>query len=303
MRLFITGGTGSLGTRLLEHAQVSGWRATAYSRDEVKQSLLKRRFPDVEFVLGDIRDTDWMAQRMLHHDVVVHTAAYKQIPSAEVNSGQAISVNVNGSIAVASAALRAGVERVVGISTDKACAPVNCYGATKMLMEKLFQEADNWGETQFNLVRYGNVLGSRGSVVPFFREQAKTGTLTLTNPDMTRFWMTIEDALQIVLDAMFEAEPATILVPKCKATSMYVMAYAIAPDATMKIIGTRPGEKVHEQLTHAAEAMHTIDIGGYFRVYPATKQIDSNLPIGFEYTSANAPHYTLEQLRSLLENV
>jgi len=297
MKLFITGGTGSLGTELLAYSRKQGWEATAYSRDEVKQGLLKRVYPEAHFLLGDVRDEEWLELAMRGHDVVIHTAAYKQVPAAEVNSNQAVSVNVVGSLNVVRAAIRAGIHRVVGISTDKACAPVNCYGATKMLMEKLFQEACFWSDTQFTLVRYGNVLGSRGSVVPFFEEQAKKGLITITNPKMTRFWLTLDEALSLIFAAFAETEQGTILVPKCFASSMAVLAEAVAPGVPTKIIGTRPGEKVHEQLIHAAEAMHTCDIGALFRIYPATSTFESNLKEGFEYTSDTAPQLSVEQLR------
>jgi len=300
MRFFITGGTGSLGTAFLEYARQFAHRVTIYSRDEVKQGQLRVRYPEAEFVLGDVRDEDWMAMRMAKHDVVIHAAAYKQVPAAEVNSSQAVSVNVLGSLSVARAAVRAGIRQVIGISTDKACAPVNCYGATKMLMEKIFQEANGWGETRFNLVRYGNVLGSRGSVVPFFRAQAETGVLTLTNPDMTRFWMTLDDALEIVLNAMDVAR-GTVLIPKCKSSTMLDLAFAIAPEASFKVIGTRPGEKLHEQLINAAESMHTVDLGDYFCIYPATEIPEGHLENGFEYTSYGAPRLTVEKLQELLK--
>src|SRR5512138_1198683 len=191
-KLFLTGGTGSLGTALLDRLYTRH-DVTVYSRDEVKQGYLRKRFPDVRFMLGDVRDYDRLLLAMRGHDAVIHAAAYKQVPSAEANVDEAIATNVVGSLNVARAAVHSGVAQVVGISTDKACAPINAYGETKALMEKLFQQADGWGDTMFNCVRYGNVLGSRGSVVPLFLEQISNGDkYTLTDPDMTRFWMTLE---------------------------------------------------------------------------------------------------------------
>jgi FlaA1/EpsC-like NDP-sugar epimerase len=303
MKVFITGGTGSLGEALLEHFSTRDVETTVFSRDEVKQGLQKRRYPHTRFILGDCRDSGWLATVMRGHDVVIHAAAYKQVPAAEVNSYQATEVNVFGSIAVARAAVASGVGQVIGVSTDKACAPVNCYGATKMLMEKLFQEAGTWSPTHFNLVRYGNVLGSRGSVVPFFRAQAAKGNiLTVTDPNMTRFWLTLQEAKELILDAMCEGESGTILIPKCRASTMAVLAHAVAPRCEIKVIGTRPGEKTHEQLVHSAEAMHTLDIGKYYRIYPATSGISSNLPEGFTYTSDTAIQYTVEELQEIVKD-
>jgi UDP-N-acetylglucosamine 4,6-dehydratase len=301
MKLFITGGTGSLGTALLEFARANSFDATAYSRDEVKQGLLRRSFPEFKFLLGDVRDEEWLELAMRGHDIVIHAAAYKQVPAAEVNSNQAVSVNVVGSLNVVRASIRAGIQRVVGISSDKACEPVNCYGATKMLMEKLFQEAGTYSDTEFVLARYGNVLGSRGSVVPFFRDQiAKNNIITVTNPAMTRFWLTLNDAVDLVIKAI-NAPAGTVIVPKCSASTMQVLAEACANSSTeIKVIGTRPGEKVHECLLHSGESMHAVETPDVFQIYPASGGTLGNLPDGFEYTSNIAPQLTVEQLRAII---
>lgn len=300
-KIFLTGGTGSLGVAFLERAERENWdcRFTVYSRDEVKQGELKGRFPRHKYVLGDIRDGQWLSVVMKGHDIVIHTAAYKQVPAAEVNSNQAISVNVFGSLNVAHAAVQNDIPLVVGVSTDKACAPVNCYGATKMLMEKLFQEAGSWGKTQFNIVRYGNVLGSRGSVVPLFKKQMSTKILTLTEYEMTRFWMTLEDAVNLIL-ASLDQPPSTVLVDKCKAAPMHRLMKAICPECDFKIIGIRPGEKIHEKLLHSGESMHTQDIGNYFRVYPAWTNYEGNLDFGYEYNSKYATQLSVEELRDMI---
>src|SRR5262245_31382829 len=198
--MLITGGTGSLGQALLKYVQVTApeTQIVAYSRDEVKQGELRGQYPEVRFMLGDVRDYDRLAMAMRGVDVVIHAAAYKQIPSAEANVDEAIATNVLGSINVARAAVHANVQSVVGVSTDKACMPVNAYGATKSLMEKLFQQANEWGDTFFNCVRYGNVLKSRGSIIPLFMRQAEQDIkYTLTDPNMTRFWMTLDDAVKL----------------------------------------------------------------------------------------------------------
>lgn len=300
-KIFLTGGTGSLGTALLRRAESEKWDCefTIFSRDEMKQADVRSQFPRHKYVLGDVRDQDWLRLMMRGHETVVHAGAYKRIPEAEAHPAEAIYTNVIGSLNVAVAAVEAGVNRVIGISTDKAVAAYNCYGHTKGLMEKLFQTANRWGGTRFTLVRYGNVLGSRGSVVPFFRRQAaETGVITLTDPSMTRFWLTLDDAVNLVVMGL-EEPPGTILVPRASASSMAVLAEAVAPGAQIEIIGTRPGEKHHEQLIHAGESMHTDDLGGYFRVWPATRT-PGNLPSGFEYTSDKASQLTVEQLRVML---
>jgi UDP-N-acetylglucosamine 4,6-dehydratase len=304
-KVFITGGTGSLGNAFLKRAEALKWQATVFSRDEVKQAELKSKYPDHRFVLGDIRDANWLKRAMRGHDVVIHAAAYKQVPAAEVNSGQAAEVNVIGSLNVATAAVDTNIQKVIGISTDKACAPVNCYGATKMVMEKIFQEACNWGDTKFNLVRYGNVLGSRGSVVPLFQHQSKVlQMITLTNPRMTRFWLTLDQAVDLVVCALAERQAGTVLIPKCPASTMLVLAQAVAPhlvnNLKYKVIGVRPGEKTHEQLLHSGESMHTDDIETHFRVYPAFTNYVGNLPDGFEYTSATAHQLSVSELQQMI---
>jgi UDP-N-acetylglucosamine 4,6-dehydratase len=304
-RIFLTGGTGSLGKAILARAEREGWDCefTIFSRDEVKQGEMKAQYrpPKHRYVLGDVRDERWLSVVMRHHDAVVHAAAYKQVPAAEVNSGEAIESNVIGSRNIVRVAVDLGIPKVLGVSTDKACAPVNCYGQTKALMERLFQQANMWGTTQFNLIRYGNVLGSRGSVVPLFRQQAKDGVITVTDDRMTRFWLTLDDAVDLVVAGLAETEPGTIIVPKAPASTMDTLALAVAPNAHVKVIGIRPGEKMHEQLIHAGESMHADDIGEHFRVYPAFTGHHGNLPEGYEYRSDTARQLSIEELRGMLE--
>lgn len=315
MKVFITGGSGSLGMALLAYYEQQGHSCTVYSRDEVKQSEARRLYPRHRFVLGDVRDRDWLEICMRGHELVVHAAAYKQIPSAEANVGEAIETNVVGSRNVAMAAVRADVRRVVGVSTDKACEPVNAYGATKALMEKLFQQANTWASagdngTTFTLVRYGNVLYSRGSVVPLLVSQVKQGQrLTITDESMTRFWLTMDDAVALVGMAAKVKTAGVIMVPKARASTMLVMAKAvlrkyIGTDADVdaasnyRVIGTRPGEKKHEKLIHLGEAMHTEVTPSVMLVHPPSLFVSAVM--SEEYTSDKAEQLTVSQLCEML---
>ena len=295
MRVFLTGGTGSLGMALLRRFASSGVDVTVYSRDEVKQSEAKGQFPQFRYVLGDVRDEDWLRIVMRGHDIVVHAAAYKQVPAAEANVGEAIATNVLGSRAVARAAVATGVERVVGVSTDKACAPVNAYGMTKALMEKIFQEAHGWGHTEFICVRYGNVLGSRGSVVPLFVKQLKSGykpVITLTDGRATRFWMTLDDAVDMVGDAIAGHAPITggaVVVRHCPASTMVDLVKAVAEhchmgagDYTVREMGLRPGEKMHEMLVNESESLHAVMSTKGTIIYPPDSKYRGT---PFTYTS------------------
>lgn len=300
-RVFLTGGTGSLGTHILTRANNQGWNCdiTVFSRDEVKQSELKSRFPKYRYVLGDIRDYDWLSVAMRGHDIVVHTAAYKQVVSSEVNAGEAVETNVIGSRNIARAAVLNSIPTVIGISSDKACAPVNLYGETKACMEKLFQQACLWDSTNFLLVRYGNVIGSRGSVVPVLRDSyARTGRVPVTDLAMTRFWISLDEAVDLICEAEHVHENGTILIPKCHASTMAVLVQAIVPDAKIDIVGIRPGEKVHEQLVHGTESYNGRDIGTHFQLYPAYTGKHFSLPKGFDYRSDTAPQYSVDILRA-----
>lgn len=302
-RIFLTGGTGSLGQAILRRAMTEGWdcRFTVFSRTEAKQAEVKAIYPEYDYILGDVSKEDEVEIAIRGHDIVIHAAAYKQVPAAEVNSAAAISVNIVGSVNIARQAVLAGVKQVLGISTDKACAPINLYGMTKATMEKVFQDACHWGATRFNCVRYGNVLGSTGSVVPLWRQQARAnGCITITDELMTRFWLTLDDAVDLVTKGLAETEPGTIIVPKAPASTMAELARAVAPGATIKIIGIRPGEKVHEQLIHAGESMHADDIKGHFRVYPAYTSHKGNLSDSFEYRSDGALWLSVGELRDML---
>lgn len=311
-KIFLTGGTGSLGKALLHRAAVEHWdcQFTVFSRDEVKQGELKNEYPNHRFILGDVRDFHWLSIVLSGHDSVIHAAAYKQVPAAEVNAGEAVETNVIGSRNLIRASLSARIPLVVGISTDKACAPVNCYGETKALMEKMFQQAALLGPSRFILTRYGNVLKSRGSVVPLFERQAKLNNeITVTDPDMTRFWLTLDDAVNLILDAYSTTYRSCIVVPMASSSTMKDLARAVAPDAAIRVTGIRPGEKIHESLIHSGESMHTLVGAGKFLVMPAYTEMQKLSKVPgfdtvdgtFDYTSKDAPKLSVAALREMLK--
>ncbi len=300
--VLITGGSGSLGRALLERADRERWPAqlVVYSRDEVKQAALRERHPGVRFLLGDVRDAEALETAMRGIDIVIHAAAYKRVPEAERETMACVGANVIGSMNVVREALRAGVPRTIGISTDKACAPINAYGQSKALMERLFQSAARPVGPAFTLVRYGNVLASTGSVIPALRAQAAKGLpITITDPTMTRFWITLDDAVDLILAAL-DLPSGSILIPKSRSSTMGVMAEAVAPDHPTVVTGFRAGEKRHEQLLNAHEAPYAGEVGGAFVLGPLSGERVDELPAGFEYRSDLAARLTVEKLRVLL---
>lgn len=316
-RILITGGTGSLGTAILERATKDQWSSkfTVLARNESKMALTRARFPGVQCEIGDVRDLDWLRTIMPGHNFVIHAAALKVVPTAEVNVKETFETNVLGSQYVAMAAAQAGVRRVVGISTDKACNPTTIYGCTKALMEGLFREADRWQtKTQFLCVRYGNVLNSANSVVPFFRKlgQDKDAPLTVTHQDMTRFWLSMKQAIDIVIDGLlWSGRTGVVLVPQPPAMKIVDLAKIIVPDRPVNIIGIRAGEKIHESLIHQGEALHTQRRGflrdgshrEYFVIFPPNEKVTANLGPSFEYTSKQPERWIdKEELIKLLED-
>ncbi|MBI4061175.1 MAG: UDP-N-acetylglucosamine 4,6-dehydratase (inverting) [Elusimicrobia bacterium] len=297
--ILVTGGTGSFGKRFVEtvlrDTKVS--KVVVFSRDELKQSEMAPNFrdPRLRFLLGDVRDLQRL-QRAFHGiDYVVHAAALKQVPALEYNPFEAVLTNIVGGQNVINAALDQGVTRVVALSTDKAANPTNLYGATKLCAEKLFVAGNSYASgrnTRFSVVRYGNVVGSRGSVIPLYLEKKKSGVLPVTDERMTRFWITLDSGVDLVLKALAEMHGGEIFVPKIASMKLMDLAKAIGPDCKIKLIGIRPGEKIHEVLLTEDEAPHSRDIGDCYVIEPAFpwwspehRKDGVPLPEGFRYSS------------------
>ena len=321
MSILITGGTGSFGKAfvrtILDHCPRVK-RLVVFSRDELKQFEMAQEFPEskypaLRFFLGDVRDADRLRRALEGIDTVVHAAALKQVPAAEYNPFEFIKTNILGAQNVIEGSLDAGVKRVVALSTDKAAAPINLYGATKLCSDKLFVAANNFRgnrDIRFSVVRYGNVMGSRGSVIPFFLNKAASGVLPITDPNMTRFNISLEEGVEMVLWALEYALGSEIFVPKIPSYRISDVAEAIAPSCKHEIVGIRPGEKIHEEMITPSDSGNTVDLGQYFAILPFNKKIiDSYLlqrkaikvPEGFSYDSSNNSEFlTVEQIRSLI---
>lgn len=320
--ILITGGTGSFGkafvkTVLARYPQVR--RLVIYSRDELKQFEMQQVFSDREhaglrYFIGDIRDESRLRRALEGIDVVVHAAALKQVPAAEYNPFECIKTNVLGAQNLIEACLDAGVKRVVALSTDKAAAPINLYGATKLCSDKLFVAGNNIRgnrDIRFSVVRYGNVMGSRGSVIPFFLERRRSGVLPITDPNMTRFNISLEEGVDMVLWSIENALGGEVLVPKIPSYRITDLATAIDPGCRQEIVGIRPGEKIHEEMITASDSFNTVDIGRYFAILPTSGLVDiesysrqfNGKPVtpGFAYDSGSNPDFlTVEQLRDLI---
>ncbi len=317
MTILLTGGTGSFGNAFIERVTKSWPDATirVYSRDELKQSQLRAKFGDrqLRYLIGDVRDRARMTRAVEGVDVVVHAAAMKQVEACEYNPFEAVRTNVLGAQHIVDAAIDAKVRRVVALSTDKAVNPVNLYGATKLCAEKIFVQGNAYAaqrETRLACVRYGNVVGSRGSVVPVFREQLeRDGRITITDERMTRFWITLPQAVGLVLYALEHMDGGEVFVPKIPSMRVVDLADAMAPGAPRELIGIRPGEKLHELLITADEARHSIDAGDVFVVLPehpwwdgkGSNIVGRSVPDGFVYASdSNDVWLTPNQLQALL---
>jgi UDP-N-acetylglucosamine 4,6-dehydratase/5-epimerase len=298
--VLVTGATGSFGTAFMRTvlAKYDVKSIRAFSRDELKQSELARSLPDdrIRLLIGDVRDRDRLRLATRGVDVIVHAAALKQVPACEYNPFEAVQTNVMGAENVVAAAIDNDVPMTIALSTDKAVNPVNLYGATKLCAEKIVSQAMAYAagtHARFASVRYGNVVGSRGSVIPIFRQQAQTGLVTITDERMTRFWITLEEAVEFVLSCMPLVQGGETFVPKIPSMRVVDIAEALAPGVERRVVGIRPGEKLHEVLVTEDEARHCYDFGDRYVILPqlATWDIDrprgESLPDGFRYASDN----------------
>jgi UDP-N-acetylglucosamine 4,6-dehydratase len=312
--VLITGGTGSFGKRLVEHLLRDHEPAAVrvYSRDELKQHELREAIGDqrLRFLIGDVRDLSRLRMAVRGVDVMVHAAALKQVPACEYNPFEAVQTNIVGAENVVTAAIEHEVPRTVSLSTDKAVNPVNLYGATKLSAEKIVTQGNVYAggaEVRFSSVRYGNVVGSRGSVIPIFKRQAAEGRLTITDAAMTRFWITLDEAVEFVLASLERMQGGEVFVPRIPSMSVMDLAEALAPDAEREIVGIRPGEKVHEVLLTSDEARHAVGFEDYYAIYPAFPfwrdsafPEGEELPPGFRYASdTNEEWLSAEQLREM----
>ncbi len=319
--ILITGGTGSFGKSLTETllARFKPRKIIIFSRDELKQYEMQKVFNDrcMRYFIGDVRDSERLMQAMSGVDIVVHAAALKQVPAAEYNPMECIKTNIYGAENVIKAALANNVKRVIALSTDKAANPINLYGATKLASDKLFVAANNMAgghDTRFSVTRYGNVMGSRGSVVPCFRDliESKADSLTITHPDMTRFWITLQEGIDFVMENLAMMRGGEIFVPKLPSVRITDLATAMAPDMKQEVIGIRPGEKLHEIMCPADDSHLTIEFEKYFVIRPSITFFDRDYDYvinragekgrkveqGFEYNSGTNTHFlTVKQLR------
>lgn len=313
--ILITGGTGSFGRKCTEALLKKGppRKLIILSRDELKQHEMQQQFthPCLRFFLGDVRDRDRLFRAMNGVDTVIHAAALKQVPFCEHNPFEAVKTNILGAVNVIDAAIDSGVDRVFAISTDKAVNPVNLYGATKLCAEKLFVQGNSYsgsGGTRFSCARYGNVVASRGSVIPLFQNQKATGTVTVTDKRMTRFWITLDQGVDFVLSCLSTMHGGDVFVPKIPSMNIMDLVEAIAPDCKVKVDGIRPGEKLHELLISPDESRHTLEFPDMFVIQPEFSWWEIGdwsdgqaLPDGFRYGSDNNPHWlTVPELQDMV---
>ena len=304
--VLITGGTGSFGKKFIEIAlqKHRPKKIIVFSRDELKQHDMRQQFPDtagspMRYFLGDVRDRERLNRAFAGVDIVIHAAALKQVPACEYNPFEAVQTNVMGAKNIIDAAIDCRVKKVLALSTDKAVNPVNLYGATKLCAEKLFVQGNAYsgdGVTRFSCSRYGNVVGSRGSVVPVFLQQAKSGKVTVTDERMTRFWLTLQQGVEFVIRCIDKMHGGEIFVPKIPSMTLMELAKTIAPGCQIQFVGIRPGEKLHEVLVSDDEARHTLEIEDMYVIQPSHSFWRAEnwagarrLPDGFRYTSDTNP--------------
>ena len=320
--ILITGGTGSLGkalTRTILKECPAIKRLVIFSRDEQKQFQMAQefppdRYPNIRFFIGDVRDLDRLKRAFNGVDYVIHAAAMKHVHIAEYNPDECVKTNIGGAENVIQAALSTKVSKVVALSTDKACAPINLYGATKLTSDKLFIAANNIRGTEdinFSVVRYGNVMGSNGSVIPFFQKKRAEGSLPITDPNMTRFNISLSGGVELVLHALEHAWGGEVYVPKIPSYRITDVAKAIGPECQHPVVGIRPGEKIHEEMITSSDAFTTYDLGDYYVILPQVPVWDlaefvdhfsaKPVPIGFSYNSGeNETFLTVDELRELI---
>lgn len=307
--ILITGGTGSFGKKFTEIMlrRYTPKKLIIFSRDELKQHEMRVAgfdHPSLRYFIGDVRDANRLRRAFKDVDIVIHAAALKQVPACEYNPIEAVATNIDGARNIVDAAIDCGVKKVLAMSTDKATAPVNLYGATKLVSEKLFIQGNSYSGlegTKFACVRYGNVVGSRGSVVPLFQEQRKTGKITITDPRMTRFWITLDQGVSFVISCIEKMHGGEVFIPKLPSMNMMDLAVAIAPECSVEFIGIRPGEKLHESMISEDEARQAVDIGDRYAILPAHPwwsnsywEEGQRLPDGFAYAS-NTNEWWLSQ--------
>jgi UDP-N-acetylglucosamine 4,6-dehydratase/5-epimerase len=319
--VLVTGGTGSFGQKFVATvlARYAPQRLIVFSRDELKQFEMARRFSPkthraLRYFIGDVRDRERLYRALDGVDIVVHAAALKQVPSCEYNPLEAVKTNVLGAANLIDAAIDRGVNRVIALSTDKAAGPINLYGATKLCSDKLFVAANHYSglhPTRFSVVRYGNVVGSRGSVVPVFLAASQRGVLPITDPRMTRFWITLDQGVDFVIQSLDRMRGGEIFIPKIPSMSLLDLARAVAPHCQTETVGIRPGEKLHETMFSTDEARHTLEYNNYYAMLPDPEVVGFSrqsppaggrpCPEGFSYSSdTNTQWLSVEDLRAML---
>lgn len=317
--ILLTGGTGSFGQKFAEVAlrECEPRVIRIFSRGELLQQEMRQKFnnnPKLRFFIGDVRDRERVYRAMNGVDIVVHAAALKQVPTCEYNPIEAIRTNINGAVNIVDAAIDNAVEKAIAISSDKSAQPINLYGATKLVMERLFVQANVYTggrKTKFSCVRYGNVVGSRGSVIPLFFEQGADGKITITDERMTRFWITLEEGVRFVIDCISRMQGGEVFIPKIPSMGITDLADVIAPEAKREVIGVRPGEKINETLLTEEEARHSREFENYFAIEPEhpfwTKdnlEGGKPLPEGFKYASDNNSRWlTKDELKRMLKEL
>ena len=313
--ILLTGGTGSFGRHFCK-VMIEKYRPKViriYSRDELKQHEMRQEFGQelLTYFIGDVRDADRLKRAMEGVDIVIHAAALKQVPACEYNPLEAVKTNIHGAQNIIDAAIDVGVKKVIALSTDKAVNPVNLYGATKLCAEKILIQGNSYAgprNTRFSCVRYGNVIGSRGSVIPLFKEQKKTGKITITDKRMTRFWITLDRAVELVVNGLLHMQGGEVFVPKIPSMKVTDLAQAVAPECDIEVIGIRPGEKVHETMVTEEDGRNTVFYNNMYVIMPSyawwkrqNHREGRKVPDGFTYTSDNNDEWlTIDDLKKVI---